>query len=618
MILYSLISNNGVNMLQEPVMVARVLMTPTVNVTDDFLLMTASRELRVKGTGLIGAEKVDLYFQPTLTKDVVYEDVSKYPLVKNEVVLRLRHGYSWRETPGPLVVTAIDTGGGIVYAGAKVAYVRDNHDPHAVQVDDTSETQFLYADEPNLVIKGTGFNPIGNLLRFSNGLLGNNVNYTTVSTTETSITLQLVSGSFWRKHYPGTLTLLAVNAGAGYIATSKNDYGGREVAMIFERPDVHFSAVKIHRTQSNSLYVSGKGFPELKSGYKPSLRFSPALTEGIDYTTRVIDRTDLELTLLDRRSWRTSAGPLIISAINTRGDANGWVDLPGEGVHVAEVVEDIDASATRLHHHHHREEVSESIANHQHHRRNDDNIIRSKRGGGKYHKKGRSNKVRYDSYSVPSRSGDGRRRRRHGNGNNNMMLHQRDDYDAAPVGHSRKDDGSIQQMQRNSHKMKKIVRKLEKIHCKIIRLEKIHHNRDRMEKIHHHDIGLEKIHHNRNRLEKIHRTCEFNKIHTNNQMYPDKVNYSDNNTLNHHDHHHHEQRRNETADGNQTCDGGRRGGGTTGSEKKDNLKALQSWKDLLLTLRWMLLMMMLMTAMLTIPVMVVIAMITTMLQRIQK
>jgi hypothetical protein len=341
-------------LLPEPVIVANVLITPGVNDNDDYLYMSASNELRVNGTGFIGAKKVDLYFQPSLIKEVAYEDVSKYPLLKNEVVLRLHHGYSWRETPGALYVIGLDTGGGPVRvnggAGAKVAEVLDNHDPHAVQVDDTSKTQFLYADESNLVIKGSGFNPIGNLLRFGNGLLGNYVNYTTVSTTETSINLRIVPGSLWRKNsvnLPGALTLLAVNAGAGFEAIgSLNAQKGKDVAMIFERPEVHSDNIKIYRTHSHEFHVKGKGFPELRSGYKPSFRFSPALTEGIDYTTRVVDRTDVELTLLDGRAWRVSAGPLIISAINTRGDANGWVDLPGEGVHVAEVVEDIDASAT--------------------------------------------------------------------------------------------------------------------------------------------------------------------------------------------------------------------------------------------------------------------------------
>lgn len=42
-------------------------------------------------------------------------------------------------------------------------------------------------------------------------------------------------------------------------------------------------------------------------------------------------------------SWRKDNGPLVIKAINTRGDEDGWVQLNGgNGVHVAEVVDDID------------------------------------------------------------------------------------------------------------------------------------------------------------------------------------------------------------------------------------------------------------------------------------
>ena len=345
-------SNSDKNWLSEPVIVAHILITPEVYNNDVYLYMSASNELRVIGAGFIGAKKVDLYFQPPLVKDVAYEDVSKYPLVKNEVVLRLRHGFSWRETPGALYVMIVDTGGGLVKVGgdtgAKVADVFDNHDSRSVRVDDTSMTQFLYADEPILVIKGFGVNPVFPL-RFSNGLLGNNVDYTTLLSTETTTTLRLTPGSFWRKDFanlPGALTLDAVNGdcGIGPLYPQKNN----KIAMIFEHPEVHSDNIQIFRTQSHEFHVSGKGFPLPTSGYKPSLRFSPALTEGIDYTARVVDRTHLELTLLDGRAWRASAGPLIISAINTRGDANGWVDLPGEGVHVAEVVEYLSINSAQV------------------------------------------------------------------------------------------------------------------------------------------------------------------------------------------------------------------------------------------------------------------------------
>lgn len=339
------------NLLLEPIIVAQVLSTPDVNPNDNVLFMSASNELRINGTGFIGAKKVDLYFSPPLTKEVGYEDVSPYPLSKNQVILRLRHGYNWRETPGPLLVIGVDTGGGPVKVegdtGVQVGDVRDNLDQHAVTVEATVDQQLVYSDQPTLMISGSGFNQIGNVLRWANGLLGNNVNYTTTTTTETSIALRLVPGSHWRKNFdnlPGALTLIAVNAGAGFVAVGPtNAAKGRDVAMVFERPSVHSDNRKIYRTHSHELHIKGAGFPLLTSGYKPLLRFLPALTEGVDYSVRVVDRTELELTLLDGRAWRADAGPLQVTAINTRGDEAGWVDLPGEGVHVAEVMQDIDA-----------------------------------------------------------------------------------------------------------------------------------------------------------------------------------------------------------------------------------------------------------------------------------
>ena len=78
---------------------------------------------------------------------------------------------------------------------------------------------------------------------------------------------------------------------------------------------------------------------------KPQLRFSPELTEGIDYEVYVMDRTEMIVTLKDGKSWG-AAGGLLVTHINTRGDTDGWIMLPGDGVHVAEVVADIDAEMT--------------------------------------------------------------------------------------------------------------------------------------------------------------------------------------------------------------------------------------------------------------------------------
>jgi len=345
-------SSSDKNLLPEPVIIAQVLPTPTIKDSSDVIYTTASNELRINGTGFIGAKKVDLYFQPPLYKEISYELVSKFPLSQDQVVLRLRHGYKWREEPGPLMIIGVDTGGGPAKVGGEdgaiVAEVQADLDLHGVTVDTTAATQFIYNDDPNVIITGTGFNAQGNTLRFANGMLGKGINYTTISTSETSLSLRLTPGSLWRKNVenlPGTLTLLAVNAGEGFVAVGPtNAAKGRDIATVFERPQVFSSNTRLFRSHSHELHIRGAGFPKVIS--KPKLKFIPDLVEGVDYTINVLDRTEMEITLLDQRFWRADAGPLLLSAINTRGDEAGWVDLPGDGVHVAEVVEDIDSDVT--------------------------------------------------------------------------------------------------------------------------------------------------------------------------------------------------------------------------------------------------------------------------------
>mmetsp|Transcript_16378 Transcript_16378/g.15700 ORF Transcript_16378/g.15700 Transcript_16378/m.15700 type:complete len:936 (-) Transcript_16378:423-3230(-) len=346
-------SNPTKNLLLEPVIVANVVATPTVEENDEVIYTAASNELRINGTGFMGVKKVDLFFSPPLFKEVGYEMVSPFPLVKDQVVLRLRHGYKWREEPGPLSIIGIDTGGGPVKLngedGIRIAEVQADLDLHGVTVVTTATEQVIYHDETNIMVTGAGFNPQGNTLRFANGILGKGVNFTTTAITETSVSLRIVPGSLWRKNVenlPGYLTLLAVNAGEGFVAVGPtNAAKGRDIATVFERPDIHSSNTKLYRTHSHELHIKGEGFTKVLS--KPQLKFTPALIEDTDYSIEVIDRTELVVTLLNGRNWRADDGPLQISGINTRGDEAGWVTVGGAGgVHVAEIVDDIDADVT--------------------------------------------------------------------------------------------------------------------------------------------------------------------------------------------------------------------------------------------------------------------------------
>lgn len=350
-------SDESNNLLFEPVVVAQVLFTPTVQANTAVIYSTATNVLRINGTGFAGAKEINLYFQPPLLKEIAYEDVSSYPLDDDTITLRLRTGFSWRnDGPGVLFIKGIDTGGGPVKingeAGVEVAEVQADLDLHQVSVETTLDDQLVYDDEPTLIVYGSGFNPAGTALRWVNGLKGGGANYTTVSTSDSKITLSLVSGSHWKPNFdnlPGALTLLAVDAGEGFIAAGPiNSQKGRDIAMVFERPSLNASSSsssRIFQSHSHELHIFGTGFPTLTSGFKPQLTFEPALSAD-DYSISVESRKEIVLTLLDKKQWRSSPGPLLVTSINTRGDKKGWINLSGGGVKVADVVADVDAAET--------------------------------------------------------------------------------------------------------------------------------------------------------------------------------------------------------------------------------------------------------------------------------
>ena len=209
----------------EAVLIANVLMTPSMEENDEALYATASNQLVLNGTGFAGAKKVELYFKPPLVAEVAYEVVSKFPLSTNQVKLRLRDKYSWREDgPGDLNLVGVDTGGGPVKLngdeGIVVAKVVNDLPQHSITVDASAGDQQIYHDEPTVTVSGRNFNPLGTTLRFANGIT-KKANYTIVTTASNEMKLQLVPGSFWRKNIdnlPGYLTLLAVNAGEGFVS----------------------------------------------------------------------------------------------------------------------------------------------------------------------------------------------------------------------------------------------------------------------------------------------------------------------------------------------------------------------------------------------------------------
>lgn len=342
------------NELTSPVTVATIVPTPTVFESQEVIYQSASLFLAINGTGFEGVKESDvkLYFDPPRFLEIDYEIADVRP---NTILLGLRHGAKWAEVPGPLRLKGIDTGGGAITVtsderGLIIAEVQADLDAHGVVVEDRKDL-LIYNDEPQVVIEGDGFNAkaSSNRLAFANGLKAD-TNYTVTGGDDTSLTLQLNSAtSLWRRNgasLPGPLVLLAVDAGAGFVAVGPtNAKKGRVVAMVYERPTVTASTARLYKSQSHELHIKGTGFP---IGRDVELEFDPPMSHFF-YNVRVISREEIEVTLEDNKMWAPQAGALKLVAMASFGSVKagnkGRVEMPNGGVVVATIVED-DTAAT--------------------------------------------------------------------------------------------------------------------------------------------------------------------------------------------------------------------------------------------------------------------------------
>jgi hypothetical protein len=341
------------NVLSFPVVIANVFPTPTIRENHLALLPTAS-QLVLMGTGLSGTKtKFNLHFDPPLVKDIAYYiALGASYLYPDDIVLKLRPDYRWRDGDGYLKLVGIDTGGGFIKInGDNGVIVRDiqttfnTQSDNVVTVSQTGPRQFLHPDSKILTITGTGFNPHGTTLQFGRGGFKE---YVICAMTETLITVKLSVEPGSGPSY-GDLMLVSVDVGAGPITF--NAGRGVHVATIVQKPNIMpFSTVKIFRTQTSKLFIRGSGFPLANT---PQFKFNPPLLEGRDYTIRAIDQNNFELTLQEGRAWAQYPTPLFLTEINILGSDSGWFQIMGEKV--AEIVDD-DVAVAKL------EQMSHSIS----------------------------------------------------------------------------------------------------------------------------------------------------------------------------------------------------------------------------------------------------------------
>jgi len=323
------------NQLAQPVPVATVIEPPSVvRGEDKIIYMSATTRFLINGTNFREGT-MSLVFDPPLIKDVDYVLAVRSPTCMQ---LALRTGRRWRSDgePGPLKLRRIDSGAGPLridpkYGGVIVAEVQADLGGHGVTVN-ANEAKIIYQTDPSLVVTGSGFAhvkevgtdnaPFGNpRLRFGNGLLGRGVNYSISEFDDHRLELVLKPGSMWRRNganLPAPLTLLAVDAGSGYVAVGATEARkGQRVATIFESPRVTPSPLTtLFKTHSAQLWITGYGFtrPGAAPGVNVEMKFEfePALKKDTDYLLTVFNRTHALVRLREGRAWATNPGPLYV------------------------------------------------------------------------------------------------------------------------------------------------------------------------------------------------------------------------------------------------------------------------------------------------------------------
>ena len=225
--------------------------------------------------------------------------------------------------------------------GVTVAAVQVDLGPHGVTVDDNAGTIRLYQSSPGCYdsrsnsrsnlrcVEGRGFNTNAALndLRWASSLGPDD--YTIDGATGVNIGLRLKPGSVWHDDpadLPGPLKLLAVDAGAGFVAVGPTEARtGSVVATIFEDPVVDPSPQQtVYQTQTRELWITGRGFtPEttLTFGTLDSSRDRYEAYHlpqaGQHYVMLVFNRTHLRLTLQENHKWAQQDGILRVTGIDT-------------------------------------------------------------------------------------------------------------------------------------------------------------------------------------------------------------------------------------------------------------------------------------------------------------
>ena len=295
----------------------------TVESTPDERFYQNTGELVILGTGFNDTHNTLRFANGIRGKGVNYTTVEH---TKELIRMKLEGGSKWRANPanlpGPLVLLAVDAGGGFVPVGPTEAKKGRTVATIFETPEVNQKTKDIFQTHSHeLWITGKGFTrqTYSTSITFNPPIkyTGDDPDCQMIVYNRTHIKLTLLEGKKW---VSGDLTskkalqVVKINTGAGNY-----DLSGVTIANVKADSDEHPSGVTVTRSTQTlyqtaaikKLVIAGSGFTE-----DTTLTFSPALEKNVDYTQQFVDENKLILSLRKKKHWRYEGGALMVKKID--------------------------------------------------------------------------------------------------------------------------------------------------------------------------------------------------------------------------------------------------------------------------------------------------------------
>mmetsp|Transcript_51498 Transcript_51498/g.117171 ORF Transcript_51498/g.117171 Transcript_51498/m.117171 type:complete len:713 (-) Transcript_51498:350-2488(-) len=336
----------------------------TVESTPDERFYQNTGELVILGKGFNETHNTLRFANGIRGKGVNYTTVEH---TKELLRMKLASGSKWRANPanlpGPLVLLAVDAGGGFVAVGPTEAKkgrtVATIFEDVSVVANPQKVVFSSHSHELWIVGKGFTRGDYKTQLTFDPPIedrIPNDISILVYN--RTHIKLTLFEGEAWldkKITQPIPLKVMTVNTGPGPVlmngdgsskgSTRSVTGAGKGVVVCVMQPDeAQHDNVTVFRSTSQSLYqtallkdlkITGKGF---KDGM--TFQFDNGITGTADYRLTIDSPESATLKLRSNKKWRAEGGGLRVLSLKLPGEEAIVVGSGGEGVAVAEILDD--------------------------------------------------------------------------------------------------------------------------------------------------------------------------------------------------------------------------------------------------------------------------------------